>query len=113
MVSHLKIGYNTREHFFSIVNKKEREHMDTKIKQVVCFGLLPSTGQLIKIVRGESGYYPYVDTNTNLPVTGKDAAKKMKEGNAELGLTDEQVRAMFDGSMFGWDCKAAKAAWTI
>jgi len=87
--------------------------MDTKIKQVACFGLLPSTKQLIKIVRGESGYYPYKDSNTHLPVMGQEAVEKMKQGNAELGLTDEQVEAMMCGSMFGWDCKAAKAAWTI
>lgn len=59
-----------------------------------CIAELPSTGEAIKITRGESGYRP-------LGMQDVDAL------NAEIGVTVPQREAMFAGSMFGWHVPAA------
>ena len=70
----------------------------------VCYSTLPSTGELIILSRGQSGYIPCSD------FTSSDCEKNRKlaaEHNAEMGLTKAQVSAMEAGSMFGWDVPAA------
>lgn len=75
-----------------------------------CFATLPSTGQLIRINRGESGYYPYTDKTTGKPpvppkgMTNDELADYL---NSEIGVTKGQKEAMIAGSMFGWDCGGA------
>ena len=83
---------------------------DGKIRS---FYIHPTTGELISIVRGQSGFYPYLDPHKLTPIKGDEAVEKMEQGNTELGLTDEQVESMFAGSLFGWQCPAAEKAWTI
>jgi len=59
----------------------------------------PFTGKTVMILRGEEGYYevdPYLED--------MDPDKL----NMELGVTKEQAKAMYVGSMFGWDCPGAK-----
>ena len=72
----------------------------------LCFTVLRSTGELIGIKRGESGYY-LSDWNTEDRARNQELAD---ESNRALGVTDAQRRAMEAGSMFGWDCPGADPA---
>ena len=69
----------------------------------LCFSVLPSTGALICIKRGESGYYPS-DWDTGDPAQNRELADY---NNQRLGVTGAQRLAMEAGSMHGWDCPAA------
>ena len=69
----------------------------------LCFSTLPSTGALICIKRGESGYYPS-DWDTGDPTENQELADY---NNERLGVTTAQRLAMEAGSMHGWDCAAA------
>jgi len=69
----------------------------------LCFSILRSTGALICIKRGESGYYPS-DWDTGNPDQNRELADY---NNQQLGVTAAQRKAMEAGSMFGWGCPAA------
>ncbi len=69
----------------------------------LCCSLLPSTGALICIKRGESGYFPS-DWDTGDPARNRELADY---NNQRLGVTAAQQMAMEAGSMHGWDCPAA------
>jgi hypothetical protein len=60
-----------------------------------CFARMPGEKGIIKIVRGETGYYAITTTYT------------VDQLNAKLGVTPAQREAMVAGSMFGWDAPAA------
>ena len=62
-----------------------------------CFAQIPSTGEIVAIVRGEAGYRPVMTVQT------------VGQLNATLPdpPTPEQVEAMLAGSMFGWHVSAA------
>ena len=67
------------------------------------FGILPSTGEVIKITRYEKGYIP-------LKARPQGEAKNYgaEPLNDAIGVSKAQAAAMQAGSMFGWDCPAAK-----
>lgn len=69
----------------------------------LCFSTLPSTGQLICIKRGESGYYPS-DWDTGDKERNVELADEL---NARRGVTPAQRQAMEIGSMAGWDVPGA------
>lgn len=71
-----------------------------------CFGVLPGTGDLILIARGESGYYR-TDWTTSDPEKNRELANGH---NAEMGVSKAQAAAMLAGSMFGWHVPAANPA---
>lgn len=68
-----------------------------------CYGILPSTGDVIIINRGESGYY-----RTGLSSDDKELNRTLvDEYNEKIGVTKAQAAAMLAGSMFGWDVPGA------
>ena len=69
----------------------------------MCFTLLPGTGQLICIKRGESGYYPS-DWSTG---DARENRRIADEQNRKGGVTPAQEEAMKIGSMCGWDVPGA------
>ncbi len=72
----------------------------------LCFSTLASTGQLICIKRGESGYYP-----SEWSTSDKERNKELVgELNEQLGVTDSQRQAMEVGSMVGWSVPGADPA---
>ena len=72
----------------------------------MCFSTLKSTGDLICIRRGESGYYPS-DWDTGDKEQNVELADKMNE---KLGVNPIQRQAMEVGSMCGWDVPGADPA---
>ena len=69
----------------------------------ICFSILPSTGDVIIIKHGESGYYR-CEYSTEDKAFNREFAN---DRNANLGVSKAQVEAMLAGSMYGWDVPAA------
>lgn len=69
----------------------------------LCFSTLQSTGQLICIKRGESGYYPS-DWDTGDKEQNVELADL---NNEKLGVTPAQRQAMEVGAMCGWGVPGA------
>ena len=84
----------------------EQERFAPKVAEGLperCFSTLASTGQLICIKRGESGYYP-----SNQDTGDKERNVELEdEQNESLGVTPAQRQAMEIGSMAGWDVPGA------
>lgn len=69
----------------------------------LCYSVLGSTGALIIIKRGESGYY-----RTEYSTNDKQENLKLKDYyNDKLGVSHVQEQCMKTGSMFGWDAPGA------
>ena len=71
---------------------------------VYCLSLLPSTGELISIVRERYAYNRH-SNSTPFSDVNRSIADKW---NAHDGVTRAQEKAMLAGSLFGWDKPAAK-----
>ena len=69
-----------------------------------CYSLLPSTGEIILIRRGEKGYTPIAYQ------TGDREENRVfvDAHNSENRVTRGQEEAMLAGSLFGWNTPAAK-----
>jgi hypothetical protein len=89
--------------------KTEQEAFTPKLAEglpELCFSVLPGTGDLICIKRGESGYYP-----SDWSTADKEQNVELADYNNErLGVTPEQRQAMEVGSMAGWDVPGADPA---
>ena len=84
----------------------EQERFSPKVAEglpELCFSILRTTGRLICIKRGESGYYPS-DWDTGDKERNVELADELNEG---LGVTPAQRQAMEIGSMAGWDVPGA------
>ena len=105
-------GYDIHAHLWQWENwsiQTEQECFSPKLAEglpELCFSVLPSTGELICIKRGESGYYPS-DWSTTDPVRNRELAD---EDNERLGVTKAQEEAMKVGSMVGWGVPGADPA---
>lgn len=81
-------------------NKQAKEHS----LPLMCYSTLKSTGDLIVIKRGETGYFK-TELNTPDPNENRQIAANL---NKIINLSDAQLKAMEFGSMFGWDKPGAK-----
>ena len=92
-------------HLWQDEDQTEQERFEPyrdKLPQL-CFTLLPGTGQLICVKRGESGYYP---SDWSTP-DAQENRRIADEQNRKLGVTPAQEEAMKIGSMCGWDVPGA------
>ena len=102
-------GLNLYAHLWQWDNwsiQTEQECFSPKLAEglpELCFSVLPSSGELICIKKGESGYYPS-DWNTDSPAQNRELADY---NNERLGVTESQRRAMECGSMHGWSSPGA------
>ena len=84
----------------------EQERFAPKVAEglpELCFSILKTTGQLICIKRGESGYY-LSDWDTGDKERNVELADEMNEN---LGVSPVQRQAMEIGSLAGWDVPGA------
>lgn len=92
-----------QDHDWNIQTEQERFCPHLGKLPEMCFTLLPGSGQLICVKRGESGYYPS-NWSTDDPHENRLIAD---EQNRKLGVTPAQEEAMKIGSMCGWDVPGA------
>ena len=86
--------------------KTEKECFAPKLAEglpELCFSTLLTSGDLICIKRGETGYYPS-EWNTGDKERNVELADEL---NKQLGVTMWQRKAMEIGSMCGWDVPGA------
>ena len=87
----------------------EQEQFAAKVSEglpELCFSTLKTTGQLICIKRGETGYYPS-EWDTGDKERNVELADELNE---KLGVSPIQRQAMEVGSMAGWDVPGADPA---
>lgn len=86
--------------------KTEQEQFGPKVAEGLpeaCYSVLHSTGELIILKRGESGYY-----RVDFSSPDKEANMELADHyNEKLGITSEQRQAMEVGSMVGWTVPGA------
>lgn len=71
---------------------------------LLCLTTEPSSGNLINIRLGHSGYYP---SDWNRPGELTHNRETADFANEQLGVSKAQEAAMRHGSMFGWQTKTA------
>ena len=67
-----------------------------------CFSVLPRSGDLIILAKGESGYTP-----TSMEIEGKTSREAADFENNVIGVTKAQEAAMLAGAFSGWQTPAA------
>ena len=85
------------------VTSKKKGVSEMEIKELLpeyCYGLLLTTKEVILIKKGEKGYF---NTGSLVGVT----QEMVDSLNTKLGVTKAQAKAMFVGSMFGWNVPGA------
>ncbi len=110
---HIEVGDGPWANIYHICEFAERmEECGNKViplrssLPVQCQSILPSTGEIILIDRGENGY-----RSLHLPnKTPEENRQAVDDYNRKQGITRAQEAAMSAGSMFGWDVPAADPA---
>ena len=107
---HIEVGNGASPNLYHIC--EFAEHMEASKMKVIplrstlpaqCVTTIPSTGEIILVKRGESGYYP-----ANMPDKGPAANRiAVDKRNQQNGVSKAQEKAMLAGSMFGWATPAA------
>jgi len=69
-----------------------------------CNSILPSTGELISINRGQYAYFRS-PLSTPFPDINRNTADRF---NTHFGVTPAQEKAMLAGALYGWDSPATK-----
>jgi len=69
-----------------------------------CFSVLQSSGEMIRIVRGEKGYHPC----NSAGMSPETVRYKVDDENQLRHITRAQEEAMLGGSLFGWNTDMAK-----
>ena len=102
---HLEVGDNLY-HICEFAERLEKTHGSViPLRSSLppnCFSILPSSGELIVITRGEKGYLP-----SDMQIKGKSNQEVAEIANHASGVTKAQEAAMLAGSMFGWQTPAA------
>jgi hypothetical protein len=68
-----------------------------------CYGVLPFTGERIRIRFGEDRYEDFPQYGANQVVNRQYA----EEQNSPYGITLQQMAAMENGAIYGWDTPMA------
>ena len=103
---HLEVG-NNPYHICDLAELMERNGATiTPLRSSLpesCHSVLPSSGELIAIRRGEKGYFPSEFSSAD------EAENRIfaDDRNTKNGVSKAQEAAMLAGSMFGWDAPAA------
>ena len=107
---HIEVGYGPWANIYHICEFAERmEECGYKVIPLrsslpeQCRSILPSTGEVILIDKGESGYRS-LDLPNKTPEENRQA---VDDYNRRESITRAQEAAMAAGSMFGWDVPAA------
>lgn len=98
---HVQIGYNTFHicHFAELMERNGNTVIPLRASLPdICYGVLPSSGEIITIVKGDIGYIP-----TGIKPESRDESYAYADRlNKEKGISKAQIAAMSVGSMFGW-----------
>ena len=98
-------AYDDYEHRIEIEVKYYEERTNKSFAlPMMCLSVNPSTGDIINIKLGQTGYYP---SSWNRPGERKHNRETADLTNEKLGISKAQEAAMLHGSMFGWNTKAA------
>lgn len=68
-----------------------------------CYSVNKTTGEIIILKKGETGYY-----KTDISTTGREESRELADfQNSKLGVTKAQEAAMYWGSVYGFDTRGA------
>ena len=103
---HTEVGNNIF-HICEFAEHMEHNHNHYEPKETplppYSFGILSTTGEVIKITRYKNGYIP-LKTRPQKDIRNCEAELL----NNAIGVNKAQAAAMQAGSILGWDCSAAK-----
>lgn len=108
--SHMEVGAGRWANLLHICQFAEQ--MESCLNMVIplrsslpdkCYSVIPSSGEIVIVKKGESGYYP----TTVFAQDHREAREIVDESNKTGGVTKAQEAAMLAGSMFGWGTPAA------
>ena len=107
---HTQVGHNIYHicQFAEIMEHNGTTYVPEKPQKLpdMCYSILPSSGELILIKRGDKGYHKCSYSAPHREQNEMTAA----QNNRRMGVTPQQEAAMVGGSMFGWATPAARTS---